>query len=58
LKNFFNILSNSYNVNKEVFISSVEAKDYPIWGSQFHPEKNPFEWRVPANHGLNAIMGS
>lgn len=22
----------------------MEAKDYPIWGSQFHPEKNPYEW--------------
>ena len=22
----------------------IEAHEYPIWGSQFHPEKNPYEW--------------
>ena len=26
------------------FISLLEAKDYPIWGSIFHPEKAAFEW--------------
>ena len=22
----------------------IEAHEYPIWASQFHPEKNPYEW--------------
>ena len=22
----------------------IEAKNYPIWGTQYHPEKNPYEW--------------
>ena len=22
----------------------MEAHEYPIWASQFHPEKNPYEW--------------
>ena len=27
------------------FVSLIEAKGgVPIWGSQFHPEKNAFEW--------------
>ena len=26
------------------FIALLEARDYPIWGSQFHPEKNSYEW--------------
>jgi gamma-glutamyl-gamma-aminobutyrate hydrolase PuuD len=27
-----------------VYISTVEAKGYPILGLQWHPEKNSFEW--------------
>jgi hypothetical protein len=26
------------------FIALMESKVYPIWLSQFHPEKNAFEW--------------
>ena len=27
------------------FVSLIEAKGgVPVWGSQFHPEKNAFEW--------------
>ena len=22
----------------------IEAHDYPFWASQFHPEKNAYEW--------------
>ena len=36
----------------------LEAKDYPIWGSQFHPEKHAYEWtlqypKIP--HDLDSI---
>jgi len=36
----------------------MEAKDYPFYGVQFHPEKNAFEWpykysRLP--HSSNAV---
>ena len=32
---------------------------YPIYGSQFHPEKIPFEWQVPAiPHSSEAIRGA
>lgn len=58
LKSFYNILAFAKNAEQVQFISAVESKQYPIYGTQFHPEKNNFEWRVPANHGLNAIMGS
>lgn len=27
----------------------MKAKEYPIFGIQFHPEKNLFEWKVPAD---------
>jgi gamma-glutamyl hydrolase len=28
----------------QVYISTIEAKQYPILGLQWHPEKNSFEW--------------
>ena len=32
----------------------VEGKRYPVYGTQFHPEKNNFEWGVINGHP-NAI---
>ena len=28
----------------ELFASIIEARDHPFYGTQFHPEKNAFEW--------------
>ena len=36
----------------------LEANDYPFWASQFHPEKNAFEWTQNRNnipHSKEAI---
>jgi gamma-glutamyl hydrolase len=37
-------------VNKDTqgleFVSSFEHRRYPIYGVQFHPEKNAYEWKV------------
>ena len=37
----------------QVYISTVEAKKYPVLGLQWHPEKNSFEWTKHKNipHG-------
>ncbi|XP_074997875.1 gamma-glutamyl hydrolase isoform X3 [Calonectris borealis] len=44
LRNFYNVLTT--NTDDEVeFISTMEAYKYPIYGVQWHPEKNPFEWK-------------
>ncbi|XP_060730192.1 gamma-glutamyl hydrolase [Tachysurus vachellii] len=43
LKNFYKILSTSTDGQTE-FVSTVEANDFPIYGTQWHPEKNAFEW--------------
>ncbi|KAI1243411.1 Gamma-glutamyl hydrolase, partial [Lamprotornis superbus] len=44
LRNFYNVLTT--NTDGEVeFISTMEAYKYPIYGMQWHPEKNPFEWK-------------
>jgi len=43
LSDFFNILAYSMDKPKTfAFISAIEAKKYPIYGTQFHPEFNPF----------------
>jgi gamma-glutamyl hydrolase len=34
----------------------MEAKDYPFYGVQFHPEKNLFEWKVYADRTANDII--
>ncbi|XP_072542994.1 gamma-glutamyl hydrolase-like [Salminus brasiliensis] len=46
LKKFYRILSTNTDGEKE-FVSTVEAYDYPIYGTQWHPEKNAFEWTRP-----------
>ncbi|XP_031439903.1 gamma-glutamyl hydrolase-like [Clupea harengus] len=43
LKKFYKILSTNTDGNIE-FISTMEAYDYPVYGTQWHPEKNAFEW--------------
>ncbi|KAG8133642.1 putative Gamma-glutamyl hydrolase protein [Naja naja] len=43
LRNFYKILTTNFH-NVE-FVSTMEAYRYPIYGVQWHPEKNPFEWK-------------
>uniref|UniRef100_A0A8C5Q3L0 folate gamma-glutamyl hydrolase n=1 Tax=Leptobrachium leishanense TaxID=445787 RepID=A0A8C5Q3L0_9ANUR len=44
MKKFYNVLSTNTD-GKVEFISTFEAYTYPIYGVQWHPEKNPFEWK-------------
>jgi gamma-glutamyl hydrolase len=39
------------------FVSSFEHRQYPIYGVQFHPERNAYEWKVSKinPHSANAI---
>ena len=48
---FWNILSLNADEDGLEFISSFEAKDFPIFGTQFHPEKNAYEW-APSRPGI------
>ena len=41
---FWKPLSYNYDRNKLIYISTIEAHEYPFVGVQFHPEKNIFEW--------------
>jgi len=44
--NFWNLLSVSEDEDGVEFVSSMEAKDYPFYATQFHPEKNIAGWSV------------
>ncbi|XP_042366323.1 gamma-glutamyl hydrolase [Plectropomus leopardus] len=55
LRNFYKVLSTNTDGETE-FVSTVEAYDYPIYGTQWHPEKNAFEWTRPyITHSQAAI---
>lgn len=66
LTSFFNVLSNSYDRQNRQFVSDIEAFDLPIYGHQWHPEKNPFEWQLSAdgtpyeaiNHSAEGILAT
>jgi gamma-glutamyl hydrolase len=49
LQDFFNVLTLSIDREDKVYVSTIEARDYPISGTQWHPEKNAFEW-TPDQH--------
>jgi len=43
LTDFYNMLSTNVDRQGTPFVSMIEAFKYPIFGSQWHPEKNNFE---------------
>jgi len=45
-------VSDTYSIEGEDFLSSVEGKKLPIIGTQYHPEKVQFE-HTKANEGMN-----
>jgi gamma-glutamyl hydrolase len=44
LGNMFKVLSHMKDKSGTTFVGMVEGVKYPIYGTQFHPEKNLFEW--------------
>eukprot|EP00826_Nyctotherus_ovalis_P065727 TRINITY_DN9668_c0_g6_i1.p1 TRINITY_DN9668_c0_g6~~TRINITY_DN9668_c0_g6_i1.p1 ORF type:complete len:331 (-),score=75.06 TRINITY_DN9668_c0_g6_i1:95-1087(-) len=45
LSNYFNILAMSKSKDgKMSYIAAIEAKKYPVYGVQFHPEKNAYKF--------------
>ncbi|KAK3725012.1 hypothetical protein QZH41_017470, partial [Actinostola sp. cb2023] len=57
LKRFFRIVATNRDRKNIEFVSMVEGINYPFYGSQFHPEKNQFEWTLKENinHSYQAI---
>ena len=56
LADFYTVLSTDKDGTGAPFVSTMEAKKYPIYGVQWHPEKNNFEWTLKL--GPNAIPHS
>jgi len=44
LQSVFKLLSTNMDRRGVEFVSSIEGHTAPIYGTQFHPEKNIFEW--------------
>ena len=63
LQSFYSVLSTNNDRKGAEFISTMEAFNYPIYGSQWHPEKNDFEWGMTdgipneaINHTYHAVI--
>lgn len=44
LSSTFNVLSTNLDRAGKAFVSSIEGKLIPVYATQWHPEKNQFEW--------------
>ncbi|GFN98392.1 gamma-glutamyl hydrolase, partial [Plakobranchus ocellatus] len=57
LNQFFQLLSTNHGPDEQEFVSLLEAYRYPIYASQWHPEKNLFLWSSNAaiNHDFHAV---
>eukprot|EP00112_Aurelia_sp_Birch-Aquarium-sp1_P007176 Seg1782.10 transcript_id=Seg1782.10/GoldUCD/mRNA.D3Y31 product="Gamma-glutamyl hydrolase" protein_id=Seg1782.10/GoldUCD/D3Y31 len=60
IKEFFNLLALSVDLKGIAFGAAFEAKDYPIFGLQWHPEKPLFEWKKELNidHSFPSLAAS
>lgn len=58
LDNFWNPVTISKDTYNLTFISTIEAKNYPFVGLQFHPEKNAYEWEKNDPHSSSAIYSA
>lgn len=57
LKDFFYVLSTNVDTSNHPFVSTIEAKNHPIYGVQWHPERPQFDWSYNGqlNHDMEAI---
>jgi len=46
LSSFFKLLTTNVDRHGLSFVSTMEGVRYPIYATQWHPEKNSFEWHV------------
>ncbi|KAK2837793.1 hypothetical protein Q5P01_015005 [Channa striata] len=58
LHNFFSVLSTNVAENGVHFVSTIEGKQYPFYGVQWHPEVNRFQWDRTRNfpHSRHAVQ--
>eukprot|EP00794_Sanderia_malayensis_P018650 gene18651-20531_t len=60
INSFFKNLATTKDKRGVEFVSAFEARHYPIFGVQWHPEKPPFEWysKLNMDHSLPSIQFS
>jgi gamma-glutamyl hydrolase len=58
LTDFYRVVAVGHDLDSSEFIAIVEARDYPIYGSQFNIEKNLYEWSLtsPIPHNSAAVF--
>ncbi|CAG5115263.1 unnamed protein product [Candidula unifasciata] len=58
LNSFYRLISTSIGPDQKEFVSTFEAFKYPIYGVQWHPEKNIFLWRTDQaiSHDFHAVQ--
>ncbi|OIT33052.1 PREDICTED: gamma-glutamyl hydrolase 1-like [Nicotiana attenuata] len=57
LSSFFIMLTTSTDTRNKVFVSTLQAENYPITALQWHPEKSAFEWGSAAiPHSEDAVQ--
>ena len=52
------LVSTNFDRRGQAFVSTMEGWDYPIVGTQWHPERNAYEWRdlfSPEAHSPEAV---
>jgi len=49
LNDSFNILSTSFDKDGLEYISTLEHKNYPVFGTQWNPEKPTYHWRTTSD---------
>jgi len=57
LVSFYDLLSTNTDKKNKAFVSTIEAKKYPFFGVQWHPEKIMFEWKYPSeiDHSFDSV---
>uniref|UniRef100_A0A6B2LAP1 folate gamma-glutamyl hydrolase n=1 Tax=Arcella intermedia TaxID=1963864 RepID=A0A6B2LAP1_9EUKA len=60
LSTFYDVLSWNTDPENRPFVSTIEAKDYPFYGLQWHAEKPIFEWSPTEamNHSPDSIKAN
>ena len=55
---FYVLVSTNFDRRGQAFVSTMEGWDYPVIGTQWHPERNAYEWRAifsPEAHSPEAV---
>ena len=55
LNGFWKLIGETTSSYNEKFVSVWEARKYPFYGVQFHPEKAIFEWKVYSDKSYDSI---